>query len=236
MRAPVLALRVSARALRRLGKQAGLPTITVRAERGYRHDSLTGYGGVVVNRSMNGEGYALMLGGPEFWLQAELQDCLDRCIRRHFRDVLSMPRAPYPRVELSSRMTSSAGRCYPDTGDIRIATLYHRDHGIDATLLVLKHELAHWAARWRYGPKIAPHGKEFRAVAHELDPRITITCPPFAHRERAQRRMWRMRCPNCRQTYERKRRDKVACARCCDYYSNGQYDRRFRLVVASRVG
>ena len=120
---------------------------------------------------------------------------MDRLIKGHFRDVLAMPRAPYPRLEMSSRMTSSAGRCYPDSGSIKLATLYHRDHGIDATLLVLKHELAHWAARWRYGRRIAPHGREFRAVAHELDPRITITCPPFAQKERAQRRGWHMTCP-----------------------------------------
>ncbi len=189
----------------------------------------------MVNRTINGEGYMMPLGGPEFWLQAELQDAMDRVIKQHFRDVLAMPRSPYPRLELSNRMTSSAGRCYPDTGEIRIATLYHRDHGIDATLLVLKHELAHWAARWRYGRRIAPHGREFRAVAQELDPRITITCPPFAHKERAQRRMWRMNCPNCRRTYQRRRRDKVACRACCERYSRGQYDRRFRLVVAPRA-
>lgn len=192
----------------------------------------------MVNRTINAEAYMMPLGGPEFWLQAELQDCMDRLIRTHFRDVLAMPRAPYPSVELSGRMTSSAGRCYADTGTIKIATLYHRDHGIDATLLVLKHELAHWAARWRYGSRIAPHGREFRLVAQELDARITITCPPFAHKERAQRRaqtrMWRMRCPRCNRVYHRRRRDKVACRSCCDTYAGGHYDRRFRLMVASR--
>ena len=193
------------------------------------------HGGMLVNRIETAEGYMLPLGGPEFWLQAELQDAMDRIVRQHFRDVLAMPRAPYPRVELSTRMVSSAGRCYPDTGEIRIATLYHRDHGIDETLLVLKHELAHWGARWRYGAKVAPHGREFRLVAHELDPRITITCPPFAQKERAQRRFWQMVCPRCRRTYRRARRDKVACRHCCDAYAGGQYDRRFRLVVVPRA-
>jgi ribosomal protein L37AE/L43A len=156
----------------------------------------------------------LPLGGPEFWLQAELQDAMDRLIKIYFRDVLAMPRSPYPRLELSSRMTSSAGRCYPDTGVIR---------------------LAHWAARWRHGRRIAPHGREFRTIAHELDPRITITCPPFAQKERAQRRTWHMVCPRCRRTYRRARRDKVACRNCCDTYAGGQYDRRFRLTVVSRA-
>jgi len=192
-------------------------------------------GVTLVSRSINAEGYMLPLGGPEFWLQAELQDALDRIVRTQFRDVLAVPRAPYPSVELSGRMTSSAGRCYPDTGQIRIATLYHRDHGIDETLLVLKHELAHWAARWRYGRRIAPHGREFRMVAKELDERITVTCPPFAHKERAQRRTWHMMCPRCRRTYRRRRRDKVACRSCCDAYAGGHYDRRFRLLVISRA-
>jgi predicted SprT family Zn-dependent metalloprotease len=190
----------------------------------------------VVNRSFGGEGYMLPLGGPEFWLQAELQDAMDRLVRRHFRDVLAIARAPYPSVELSTRMTSSAGRCYPDTGEIKLASLYHRDHGLDATLMVLKHELAHWAARWRYGRRIAPHGREFRAVAHELDPRITITCPPFAAKERAQRRTWLMQCPRCRKRYTRGRRDKVACRNCCENYAGGKYDRRFKLAVVSRGG
>jgi predicted SprT family Zn-dependent metalloprotease len=192
------------------------------------------YEGIVVNRTTNTEGYMMPLGGPEFWLQAELQDAMDRVVKQHFRDVITLPRAPYPSVELSLRMTSSAGRCYPDTGEIKIATLYHRDHGIDATLLVLKHELAHWAARWRYGAKVATHGREFRMIALELDQRITVTCPPFAARERAQKRTFRMMCPNCNRTYHRGRRDKVACRACCDRYAHGRYDRRFRLVVPSR--
>lgn len=189
----------------------------------------------MVSRIINSEGYMLPLGGAEFWLQAELQDVLDRIVRTHFRDILASPRAPYPRIELSNRMTSSAGRCYPDTGLIRLATLYHRDHGIDETLLVLKHEVAHWAARWRYGRRIAPHGPEFRETAHELDQRITVTCPPFAHRERAQRQAWLMTCPRCRRLYRRRRRDKVACRACCDTYAGGRYDRRFRLSVLSRA-
>jgi len=193
---------------------------------------------VVVSRTINTEGYWVPLGGPEFWLQAELQDALDRVVRNHFRDILQIVRAPYPRVELSNRMTSSAGRCYPDSGVIRIATLYHRDHGMDATLLVLKHELAHWAARWRFGRRIAPHGPEFRDVAEELDQRITVTCPPFAHRERAERQttrpVWYMACPRCSRMYRRRRRDKVACRFCCDANAGGRYDRRFRLVVLPR--
>jgi predicted SprT family Zn-dependent metalloprotease len=186
----------------------------------------------MVNRTIDAEAYMMPLGGPEFWLQAELQDAMDRVIKQHFRDVLAMPRAPYPSVELSLRMTSSAGRCYPDTGEIKIATLYHRDHGIDATLLVLKHEIAHWAARWRYGSKIMPHGPEFRLITHELDPRITVTCPPFAAREKRQRRTFRMMCPHCHRTYHRGRRDKVACRACCERYAHGRYDRRFRLIAA----
>jgi ribosomal protein L37AE/L43A len=72
-------------------------------------------------------------------------------------------------------------------------------------------------------------------VAKELDERITVTCPPFAHKERAQRRTWHMMCPHCRRTYRRRRRDKVACRACCDSYASGHYDRRFRLVVISRA-
>ena len=98
---------------------------------------------------------------------------------------------------------------------------------------VLKHELAHWAARWRYGSKIAPHGPEFRLITHALDPRITVTCPPFAAREKKQRRTFRMMCPHCHRTYHRGRRDKVACRACCERYAHGRYDRRFTLVAAT---
>ena len=66
----------------------------------------------MVNRSANAEGYMLPLGGPEFWLQAELQDAMDRLIKSYFRDVITMPRSPYPRLEMSGRMTASAGRCF----------------------------------------------------------------------------------------------------------------------------
>ena len=133
-------------------------------------------------------------------------------------------------------MTSSAGRCYPDTGEIRIATLYHRDHGIDATLLVLKHELAHWAARWRYGRRIAPHGREFRKVAHELDPRITITCPPFAQKERSAAPGLAHDVPALPpHVHAAAAATRSPAAGAATTTPAGRYDRRFRLVVVSRA-
>jgi hypothetical protein len=44
-----------------------------------------------------------------------------------------------------------------------------------------------------------------------------------------------MICPHCRRRYVRMRRDKVACRACCDQYTNGYYDRRFRLAVLARA-
>jgi hypothetical protein len=44
-----------------------------------------------------------------------------------------------------------------------------------------------------------------------------------------------MQCPRCRKRYTRGRRDKVACRSCCDNYSSGNYDRRFRLVALPRA-
>ena len=115
----------------------------------------------MVSRTLNAEGYMLPLGGPEFWLQAELQDAGSsrrtpatccRCLAR-------------VRGSMSNRTPPAPAAATPDTGDIRLATLYHRDHGIDETLLVLKHELAHWAARWCRPPHRAARPRVSRSRA-----------------------------------------------------------------------
>lgn len=69
-------------------------------------------------------------------------------------------------VEISSRMTRSLGRCYPDRKLIRIAKfvleepeeLFHE---------VLCHEVGHVAAYHLYGKTIRPHGREWQALMRQ---------------------------------------------------------------------
>src|SRR5207245_2143503 len=82
------------------GSLAFSPMMTVPGQPPGGWDCLPWARRIVVTKALV-EAYTLPLGGPDFWLQAELQDAMDRLIKSHFRDVLAMPRAPYPRVELS---------------------------------------------------------------------------------------------------------------------------------------
>lgn len=64
-------------------------------------------------------------------------------------------------VELSSRMTRSLGRCYPDRILIRIAT-FVLDESDALFEEVLCHEAAHLAAYHLHGKSIRPHGHEWK--------------------------------------------------------------------------
>ena len=71
--------------------------------------------------------------------------------------------APEISVELSSRMTRSLGRCYPDRKLIRIAQFVF-DESSTLVQEVLCHEAAHLAAYHLHGTSIRPHGREWKAL------------------------------------------------------------------------
>ena len=66
----------------------------------------------MVNRTINGEGYMMPLGGPEFWLQAELQDAMDRCaadVPAHVINLTLLPLSPEDIVHID-RVLDELGR------------------------------------------------------------------------------------------------------------------------------
>ena len=74
--------------------------------------------------------------------------------------------APEITVELSSRMTRSLGRCYPDRKLIRIAR-FVLDDSEDLFHEVLCHEAAHLAAYHLHGKSIRPHGYEWKSLMQQ---------------------------------------------------------------------
>ena len=71
--------------------------------------------------------------------------------------------APEISVELSSRMTRSLGRCYPDRKLIRIARFVQKESE-DLFQEVLCHEAAHVVAYHLHGKSIRAHGREWKAL------------------------------------------------------------------------
>lgn len=68
-----------------------------------------------------------------------------------------------PRIEQSTRMTRSLGRCYPARDLIRFtASLDKLDERL--TEEIITHELAHLVVHWRHGRAVRPHGREWRAL------------------------------------------------------------------------
>lgn len=127
-------------------------------------------------------------------------------------------------VRLSARLTRSAGT-YRPPGMISISRHFLDEHGLEATLPILRHEVAHHIVRWTARRRVLPHGPEFRAVAAALD--APLHAPAF----RAPRRVYAYRCVACGWTWLRGRRigrtRRYSCARCAAHY-----DQRFRLVYA----
>ena len=124
-------------------------------------------------------------------------------------------------VRLSARLTRSAGT-YRPPGTITISRHFLRDHGFDAAVAILRHEVAHHVVRWTSGERVRPHGREFQAVA------AALAAPRRAPAFRAPRLVHGYRCPACGWTWLRGRRirrnHRYACARCAP-----RYDERYRL-------
>ena len=132
------------------------------------------------------------------------------------------PRLPPPSVRLSARLTRSAGT-YRPPGTITISRYFLDQHGLEAAIPVLRHEVAHHIVRWTAHGPVRPHGREFQAAAAALD------APRYAPGFGAPRRVHGYRCPACDWTWLRGRRiprgRRYACARCAP-----RYDDRFRLT------
>ena len=137
-------------------------------------------------------------------------------------------------VAVSSRMRSSLGRCYTTRLEVRIASFVVAG---PAALLreVLCHELAHAAVQMRHGPRVRPHGREWRAfmLAAGMPPRarlprdVLADLPAPARRRRPQ---WEHRCPRCGASRDASRPvRRWCCARCVAAGHSG------RLVITKRV-
>ncbi len=100
-------------------------------------------------------------------LLSPLVETLDRWL--HLWDVPHLQ----SRIEWSSRLTRSLGRCCPEKRLIRLAS--HRESAPDALLQeVLCHEMAHLAARELHGRNVRPRGPEWKALMTCRTGRLTI--------------------------------------------------------------
>jgi SprT protein len=106
------------------------------------------------------------------------------------------------RISFSSRLRTSLGRCVPVRGEIRVASfLLTGPPGILHE--VLCHEAAHVAAAELHGPRVRPHGREWKALvaAAGFEPRVRIPAGEVEHLLRQVRQvgtLWEHRCPVCR--------------------------------------
>ncbi len=109
--------------------------------------------------------------------------------------------AAQTRIEISSRLTRSLGRCYPDKRLIRIAS--HLEAAPDRLLQeVLCHEMAHLAARELHGRNVRPHGPEWKALMTSagFEPRTRLPSPngtPQGRKRRGASTVYIHRCPVC---------------------------------------
>jgi predicted SprT family Zn-dependent metalloprotease len=159
-----------------------------------------------------------MPGHTSIITPAALQRIAEQIVAEHAPDL------PPIVVRISARLTRSAGT-YRPPGTITISRHFLAEHGLEATLPILRHEIAHHVVRWTAHRRVRPHGPEFRTVAAALH--APLHSPAF----RAPRLVYGYRCPACGWTWLRGRRigrsRRYSCARCAP-----RYDQRFRLVFA----
>jgi predicted SprT family Zn-dependent metalloprotease len=157
----------------------------------------------------------------------ELQDRARSLLRGLKADILT----DRLRVEWNERMRTTVGRA-----DFRRCLISLnpalREFGPAEIDRTLRHELAHLLAHFRFGKRrIHPHGREWRNACCELG----ITGERAAHTlplvGRSLSRRFTYYCKNCQAHFPRVRRIRrpIACLACCQKFSGGNYDERFRL-------
>lgn len=137
------------------------------------------------------------------------------------------------RVEPTTRLRRSLGRCMPGSGRIRIQRAL-----LDGSETLLRevvcHEAAHAAAHLLHGARIKPHGAEWRRLMAEAGyrPRVRIALddlPPALRDAARPKKVWRHACAVCGAFRDAGR--PVRAWRCRGCYEGG---RDGRLEITSR--
>lgn len=109
---------------------------------------------------------------------------------------------PIPSVEISSRLSRSLGRAYPERNLIRLNQILLQ-LAEPVAREILCHELAHIVAFVRHGRSARPHGEEWQqlilAAGYKPRTRMPVDVPPTARRARPRRLqiIWTHECPQC---------------------------------------
>jgi len=135
-------------------------------------------------------------------------------------------------VHWNQRLRSTAGfASYPSWRIELNPKLRDFEGQVDRTM---RHELAHLVAYHRAGRRrIEPHGAEWQRACADLG----IPDETARHRlplpRREVKRNYTYACTHCGQTARRVRKfhRPTACRECCDRYTSGIYDARFRFVL-----
>jgi predicted SprT family Zn-dependent metalloprotease len=140
-----------------------------------------------------------------------------------------------PHFRWNTRLRTSSGRFLPGSRQywqecppiIEIATYLTFES--NARLLVydtMAHEMIHywlWVRQRPYG-----HTLEFLAKMKQMGVSRYNPVP------RSKRPTYRYRCQQCQKTFSaQKELGILACASCCQQFSHGRFDARFRLVLSS---
>ena len=146
-------------------------------------------------------------------LAAELYAGLNR---QHFGGTL-----PGCRIEISARLTRTAGKIWPRTRLMRLSRSYHELYGQAELSNTILHEMIHL---WLYEQSLpSGHTPLFRQKLQEvgLDNRLrALPVPPRPYR-------YLYRCPTCRYEVQTRRKISSSCGH-CDRVYNPRH--RFKLV------
>ncbi|MCB1231589.1 MAG: SprT-like domain-containing protein [Verrucomicrobiae bacterium] len=138
-------------------------------------------------------------------------------------------------VHWNPRMRTAAGRAFYESLRIELnpGLLSLKDIDVDAEVdRTLRHELAHLVAYQRAGKRRIPaHGDEWRQACVDLGIPDESRCHTLPFEPRRVKKKLVYECPSCGSQIHRVRRYRqaVACYDCCQQFSHGRYDDRFRL-------
>jgi len=137
--------------------------------------------------------------------------------------------------EFNGRLSNVLGRCNYTHKRIQLSTKYvnlNWDKHSDMVEDTIRHEIAHAIAYHLYGS--IGHGHDWQSVAKQLGAMSKARSKNSSNIvSTRKKRNIIFECPNCDNqiSFARTPKKSRACGSCCDKYSNGEYDAKYKYIL-----
>lgn len=132
--------------------------------------------------------------------------------------------------------TQNRGDCNYTKKLIRLSRPFVKANGIERVLQTILHEIAH-ALTWINHRNAKPHGIEWQTIAKSIGHTGQRYMAAESYDTGRTRKDTEKvgTCPNCDRKMYARRRQNIACGKCCKQYNGGKYTTAYKIVWTEKA-